>query len=73
MKTGLEWFNFLSENEQEEFRSNAKSFNKYLMKREFSSFRNFIRLSFTWKNTPQGHQYWKEISIRKITPKTAHP
>lgn len=26
---------------------------------------DFIRLAFTWENTPEGHDFWKKISLTK--------
>lgn len=64
MKTGAYWFKFLTDKEQEEFKVNTKFLN-YKMKEEKSSFNEFIIHSFVWEETPQGYDYWHEISQRK--------
>lgn len=65
MKTGIYWFAYLSEQEQKEFRENCKDFHKDIAL-EYFSFRAFIALSFDWIDTPQGNDYWSEISKRKV-------
>lgn len=65
MKTGIYWFAFLSEKEQKEFRANCADFHEYI-EIEYFSFRAFIALAFDWIDTPQGTDYWREISKRKV-------
>jgi hypothetical protein len=65
MKKCIEWFAFLSEQEQREFRVNCDDFYEY-MQIECFSFRAFISLAFDWIDTPQGHEYWMEISKREV-------
>ena len=65
MKTGIYWFSFLSEKEQAEFRENCDDFHEYIQIESFS-FRAFIALDFDWIDTPQGQDYWLEISNRKV-------
>jgi hypothetical protein len=65
MKKGIEWFAYLSEQEQKEFRENCKDFHEYIQE-EYFSFRAFISLSFDWIDTPQGNDYWMEISNREV-------
>jgi hypothetical protein len=65
MKKGIEWFAYLSEKEQKEFRENCKDFYEYIQIKYFS-FDSFISLSFDWIDTPQGTNYWREISKRKV-------
>jgi hypothetical protein len=36
------------------------------MDSEIESFRAFISLSFDWIDTPQGNDYWMEISNREV-------
>ena len=60
MKKGSEWFKLLSEKEQQEFKDNCRNFEKS-METE-SGFENFICLAFEWSKTPQGWDYWNEIS-----------
>ncbi len=33
---------------------------------EFDSFNDFIDQAFHWEKTPEGHEYWAEISLRDI-------
>lgn len=65
MKTGIYWFAFLSEQEQREFRINCDDFYEY-MDSEIESFDFFISLAFDWIDTPQGNDYWIEISNRQV-------
>ena len=67
MKKGVYWFSFLSEKEQKEYRINCEhgdeDFHK-IMDEEFSCFNYFIAQGFWWDETPQGNDYWAEISER---------
>jgi hypothetical protein len=65
MKTGIYWFAFLSEQEQKEFRINCDDFYEY-MDSEIESFYYFILKAFDWIDTPQGNDYWSEISNRQV-------
>jgi hypothetical protein len=69
MKKGSYWFSFLSEKEQKEFRENCelqkKDF-KTEMKDEADEFWLFIMCAFIWNKTPQGCDYWEEISNRNV-------
>lgn len=65
MKTGIYWFAFLSEQEQKEFRINCDDFYEYIND-EYFSFDFFISLAFDWIDTPQGNDYWIEISNRQV-------
>jgi hypothetical protein len=37
------------------------------MDSEIESFEDFIDFAFDWIDTPQGNDYWMEISNRKIS------
>ena len=65
MKKGIEWFAFLSEQEQREFRINCDNFHDY-MDSEIESFEYFIDFAFDWIDTPQGTSSWRQISKRKV-------
>jgi hypothetical protein len=65
MKNGIYWFSFLNEKEQTEFRENCEDFHLYVSI-EYFSFSNFIAVAFDWIDTPQGTNYWREISKRKV-------
>jgi hypothetical protein len=66
METCSYWFKFLSETEQKEFRENVKGDWEFLMEHEEENFAGFIGCAFIWEGTPQRHEYWREISERKI-------
>ena len=69
MKKGIEWFAYLSEQEQKEFRENVKNAeNNFheLMNDEYRLFEYFITLAFWYDETPQGHDYWMEICKRDV-------
>lgn len=65
MKKGIEWFAYLSEQEQKEFRDNCKYFHEYIQI-EHRLFEYFITLAFWFDETPQGNDYWMAISRRKV-------
>lgn len=60
---GRLFLNFLNEHKAlENFMNNIKrdsNMTLYLMP---SYYYDIIDLSFTWSNTPQGHDYWKKIN-----------
>ena len=68
MKKGKYWFSKLSETEQQEFKeNNANEDNNFdsIMNGEFKSFEEFIFLcGFSWIFSPQGDEYWINISNR---------
>lgn len=70
-KTGNEYLNYLTETERDEYFENAKKFTTEGMlesnlTRKHKSFDAFIRGSFPFIITPQGHTYWAEICERDI-------
>jgi hypothetical protein len=70
-KTGKEYFKFLTPKEQEEYRQNAEKFTtedmiKANMSRKHRTFNSFLRGSFPFIITPQGHSYWAGICEREI-------
>jgi hypothetical protein len=36
------------------------------MEHQQEDFGNFVACAFIWEGTPQGHEYWREISERKV-------
>lgn len=68
MKTGVYWFKFLTEKEQEEFKVNCRTEDRFnhVMGGEIKSFKSFLMLSFPWQATSQKFKYWDEISQRKV-------
>ena len=65
MKKGIEWFAYLSEQEQKEFRENCENFHGYMMI-SWDCFYNFLLNSFDFIDTPQGDNYWGLISKRDV-------
>jgi hypothetical protein len=65
MKKGIYWFAYLSEKEQKKFRENCNDFYEYIQI-EYFSFKAFIAVAFDWIDTPQGNDYWSEISNREV-------
>lgn len=65
MKTGAYWLKFLTEKEQEEFKTNSCNSFDFKMAKDYNDFDEFICSSFRWDRTKQGHNYWHEISQRK--------
>jgi hypothetical protein len=69
MKKGIEWFAYLSEKEQKEFRENVKkqddNFHDFIND-EYRLFEYFITLAFWFDETPQGHDYWMKICKRDV-------
>jgi hypothetical protein len=69
METCSYWFKFLSETEQKEYKANVENAKldwDWLLEHEENNFQSFIRCGFTWKGTPQGNDYWFEISKREV-------
>jgi hypothetical protein len=64
MKKGIEWFKLLSEKEQQEFKENCRNL-EWLMSEEID-FESFITSAFYWNDSPQGWDYWSEISKRQL-------
>lgn len=62
------WFSLLSEKEQKEYKVNVGVGVDwdFIMEHEEPNFENFIGCAFIWEYTPQGHDYWFEISKRKV-------
>lgn len=71
MKTGQYYFDKLSEVEQKQFKENyslnldVETFKEYLQDQHID-FEFFICEAFYWDETPQGQDYWVEISDRKV-------
>lgn len=68
MKTGLEYLKELNPDEQVLFLKNLNNIanikiSKYLMN-EYDTYHAFITGSFTFRDCPEGHDYWWNISIR---------
>jgi hypothetical protein len=60
------WFSLLSEIEQKEYKANINVSWDLLNEHEENDFESFILCGFIWEITPQGNDYWREISKRKI-------
>jgi hypothetical protein len=61
MKTVEEWFRLLPVSVRNKARTNAKNYG-FGLKNEAPSLHVAITISFIWIRTPQGHDYWSEIS-----------
>ena len=64
MKTGGEWFKLLSKKEQQQFKENIDDF--ICLISEEIDFEFFISSAFNWKDSPQGWDYWNNISRRYL-------
>lgn len=69
MKTGKEWFNLLSEDEQKRFKENSEiqniGYNFFeKMNNTYYSFFSFIASGFDWGSSNEGLKYWSKISDR---------
>lgn len=65
-RKGFEWYRMLTKKQQKQFRKNFISEEKlfsfcFIMNRAIK-YVDFIQCSFSFKNTPQGHDYWWRIS-----------
>ena len=61
------WFSLLSKKEQKEYKENVENTKldwDWLLEHEKEDFVGFIGCGFIWHETPQGHDYWREISER---------
>jgi hypothetical protein len=67
MKKGSEWYQYLSDKEKMKFKSNCFD-TKFsgLMEDKYESFRSFIGSCFGWVTSPEGWEYWDDISKRKL-------
>jgi hypothetical protein len=65
MKKVSEWFELLSEKEQQQFKENCEYF-EIIMSDKYISFELFLMCSFTWSCTNEGYKYWEKISKRKL-------
>lgn len=71
MKTGQYYFEQLSKKEQKKFTENyalnvgGQTLKEYLQD-QYIDFELFICDAFYWYSTPQGYDYWEEISNRKV-------
>lgn len=68
MKQGIEYLSMLSKEEQVLFLKNLNNvantkISKYLML-EHDSYHSFLTGSFTFADSPEGHDYWWDISMR---------
>lgn len=77
MKKGIEWLGQLSKEEQILFCKNRVNLGRFslvttfgkltiagYLSAEFSSFQEFIDYAFEWAKTPEGYEYWMQISLR---------
>ena len=67
---GRDWVQFLSDIEHERFKRNIELLTSHTyeecMEMECNSFYIFISGFFLWGDTPEGYNYWANISHRKI-------
>lgn len=67
---GRVWFQYLSDIERERFKRNVENLtpctHEQCMEMEYNSFFIFISRVFTWSDTPEGVDYWSNISSREI-------
>ena len=68
-KNGHYYSKFLTENELERFKANLgdHSIVDWLFDHEFNNFHSFIGSGFYWDRSNEGHDYWANISYRKIS------
>lgn len=62
MKKGIDFFNMLTEEEQNEFEKAFKRDLKYYLNDLYFNFSNFIRGSFAWSETEQVFDYWNNLT-----------
>lgn len=67
---GRDWTKYLSDIERERFKRNIELLtprtHEECMEMEYNSFFIFISRVFTWSDTPEGADYWSNISYREI-------
>lgn len=70
-KTGAEYLEYLTPKEREEYTENVEKFTtkemiEANMSRKHATLNSFLRGSFPFLITPQGHKYWADICEREI-------
>jgi hypothetical protein len=66
MIKGIKWYVLLTDKEKMKFKANCEEikFNE-LMEDKYESFRRFIGSCFGWVTSPEGWEYWDDISLRE--------
>lgn len=60
--TGKDHFEKMNKEEQLRFQKNMKYRFMPHCKKNFNKFISFLNEAFVWEKTPEGKQYWTEIS-----------
>ena len=70
MKKGSEFYEMMPTEIKELYKINLVSFrgefDKHFMRCKFDNFEDFLLSSFMWRDTPQGHVFWQDISDKYI-------
>ena len=71
---GFDWYNTLTEQQQNMWFENfinqieqgedIREFVEDFLNDYFNSFTEFLRFSFIWDATIEGHEYWDNLSLR---------
>lgn len=63
LKTGQEWYEDMPDHIKSLYLENITSENLYIVSNMyFEHFVNFLSESFVWSETPEGYDYWLEVS-----------
>lgn len=63
LKTGKEWYEDMPDHIKSLYLENITSENLYIVSNMyFEHFVNFLSESFVWSETPEGYDYWLEVS-----------
>ena len=58
--------NYLTSSEIKEWERNVNpNVIQLMLNREYDGLNQFIKSSFIWDNTPEGFEYWCDVSIRE--------
>ena len=63
LKTGQEWYEDMPDHIKSLYLENITSENLYIVSNMyFEHFVDFLSESFVWSETPEGYDYWLEVS-----------
>lgn len=68
IKKGYEWYRTLTKKQQKQWRKNLLKYCKNNLKHFYNilnrsdSLKDFMYNSFIFRDTPQGHDYWRNIA-----------
>ena len=65
---GCEYSEYMTLKEWKRWKNNTSKIKEkisYVLKKDYNSFEIFIKCSFVWTYSKEGHNYWEKIAERK--------